>query len=420
MLNDLRLLGSLAAGSILLAAIYGVVVNDQKTSWSYETDGDRTTHSVSGDNAEFVSRNDVRTLRAKWRGNLELTSDALGISALERRLEIVIENGSNTQTVVLSNRDDEIERTLEINGEKQSPGPEIEAEIDRIVTEFLTVSGVNAEERVAALLKNGDADAVITSIDSLEKDDLIRRYVAELVASDKLSAAQIGSLADIIDDMDNAESRRRTIAEITKRQNLAGGAAKALLAAVDGIDNDHDRRRALEAFAQSALDDAEIEEVISLLSDIDNDHDRRKTITAFFEGGETTPEQNAALLAEGARILESDHDIRRLLEDALNLEARGEIFQAAWLSGFDLLSDDYDRRKSLSSAASAENMSQQFLVALIGRTASIRADDDKRLALENFAELSKLDPALREAYEAAARSIDGDTERRIALDAIKN
>ncbi|MHA7871946.1 MAG: hypothetical protein ACX939_06325, partial [Hyphococcus sp.] len=160
-MKSLKSLSAVVLGAIVVSAAYAAVVKDNSIKISVDDDdGYSMRHLVNGDRGEFARRTETDELTARWRGDFALTPDGDNIRFVDDSLEIEWERDGATRRVEFDERRDALELTYSVDGDEQPEGPETDAAVAELVLAFLRVSGIQADERVAALLRKGGAETV--------------------------------------------------------------------------------------------------------------------------------------------------------------------------------------------------------------------------------------------------------------------
>ncbi len=383
-MKNLRTLAWLTGAAIIVAAFYAGALRDRTVDIDFDADDSRTVAFVrEGDQGAFRYRGDALEVEAEWRGDFTLNAEGDDVASLDGKLWIALERDARSEKAIFEPRRDGVRRRYFRDGE-EAEGAEAEAGAAAAFATFMRVSGVQADQRVRAILDSAGAGAALAEIAALESDLAVRRYVLALNDLHELSGADIAALSDILRRMENDQDLRLTLSGLLETDGIGAPAVRSLLEAARGMESAHDIRKLIESAAAGPLDDAGMAQVIRLYGRIDGDHDLRKAAEALLESGALTPDQRALALAAAAGRIDGDRDMRVLLETAApDLPASGALVDA-WFDGF----------------------------------AGIDTSRDQRLALEAIANGAAASPALAAAYRKAAAAIDDRRDREGALDAL--
>ncbi len=418
-MKSLKSLGAVTIGAILVSATYALAVKDQNIRINIDSDDERSIrHTVNGDRGEFILRDDNETLEASWRGDFELTDDGNGIESVDRKLEIEITNASETRRALFEDDRDGVDITYFVDDEKQADGSETDSAVAALLLKFFRASGVQSDERVAAFIQTGGAQAVIAELDFLEGDHAFRRYVTALTEQADLTASEINTIAEKLKSVESDHDLRLALKAILEHETLSAETIPALISAADGVESDHDLRLLVEAFAERPLDGNAMDLALGLYGRIESDHDLRVAAEALLENSNLSAGQAARLLKTAAQAINSDHDMRLVLEETAPLFSDNPALTDAWLEGFATISSDHDRRLSIEAAAEDASHPQSVWIALMEASENIESERDLRLALESIAENMDINDDTVRAYRKATDAIESERERQLALDVL--
>lgn len=417
-MKNLRTLAWLSVGAIIIAAFYAGAVGDRAVSIDVEgEDGRAVTYVREGDRGEFRFKDEDLALEAQWRGDFTLSDDGDDVAGLDGKLSIEIEEDGESRRAVFEPRRDGVRKRYFQDGNEEDDETAVNDGAGAVFVRFLRVSGIESQQRVNALVKNGDARPALDEIALLESDLAARRYILALNDKRALSAAELARLSDVLKRMEGDQDLRLALSGLLQNETLTAESVTLLLETGQRMESDHDIRKLLESAAQAPLGDAALNRIVQLYARIEGDHDLRKAAEALLEKGGLTAAQKSLILAAASQRIESDRDIRLLLEGSAGDLPEAPELVDAWLAGFDALEASRDQRLSIESAARGAK-TPQLLEALIPRTEAIDDSREQRQALEALAPQIADAPQLASAYRDAAGMIDDARERERALDAI--
>ena len=418
-MKSLKSLGAVTIGAILVSATYALAVKDQNVRIKIDNDDERSIrHTVNGDRGEFILREENETLEASWRGDIELSDDGNGIKSVDRELEIEFVTADETQRALFEDDRDGVEITYFIDDEEQELGGETDSAVAELLLKFFRSSGVQSDERVEALINTGGAAAVITEFDFLAGDHAFRRYATALSEQTELSSEEIITVAEKLKTIESDHDLRLALKSVLEHQKLSSETIPSLISAAESVESDHDLRLLVEAFAEGPLDGDAMEMALGLYERIESDHDLRVAAEALLENNDLSAAQAARLLETAAKSINSDHDMRLVLEETASLFSADQALTDAWLDGLATLDSDHDKRLSIESVAEEADHPQSALIGLIEASTTIESERDLRLALESIAENMDVDDDTVAAYRRAADGIESERERQLALEVL--
>ncbi len=416
-MNRLSTLGALIAGAILLAAFYGAAFGGRDAGIDIEINDDEgVRHVVSGDRGSFALKKDGLDLEASWRGDYELTEDGDGVASLEHKLEITRDQDGRDEKVVFERDGDGVESVYYLDGDKQDDNPETAAARKALLIAFLEASGAKAEERVAILLRDGGAQAVLDRINAMYSDHARLRYITELTDQADLTNEETAGLLKSLKNIEGDHDLRVALDALLQNETVDAAEMPLFLETASRIESDYDLRRLIERVSENDLDEDALTLAIELMKRLEGDHDLRRASEALLGQDRIGDAAAARLLGTIGDRIESDHDLRLILSDAAPFLAKGGDAARAWIGAFGALESDHDQRLTLEEAAGVRGLSVETKLALIAASENIESDHDRRLALEAYADMLDGDEALQAAYKKAAAGInsEGDRERALA------
>lgn len=160
----------------------------------------------------------------------------------------------------------------------------------------------------------------------------------------------------------------------------------------------------------------------ALLAEVErlgSDHARGRYLQALLRRGDLEPEQVRRALETGARAIDADHWLARVLGAAAERHRFDVATRSAFLRAAASLDADHHQARVLSTALGREDLSPENLEALLESVATgIAADHHVARILEELARRYPLEPALREPFLRAARTLDADHHRARALSSL--
>ncbi len=418
-MEKIKTLAAITIGALVLSAAYAMSIGDRSADFSVDSDTGRSTrHVVHGDRGEFILKEDDIKVEASWRGEFELDPLGTDIERLGRKFEITHTADGVSKRALFERSRGDIKRSYFVDDAEQADGPETDAAITELLVVFLRASGMKAEERVTAFLKQGGADAVLQEMTHLDSDHSLRRYTEALTEQADLSGEQLTTLVALLKNVESDHDLRRALGSIMDHEDISAELTPVLIDAAGGIESDHDLRKLMEAFAERSLNGEAMDLALGLFERIESDYDLRIAAVALLENSSLDNKGATRLLLAAADQVEGDHDMRLILDESAELYSKDPELTAAWLKAYGALESDHDQRLIIEEVADEGDHPVAAWKSLIEATSAIEGDHEQRLALEAIAEEMGDDPALIEAYREAAADISSDSDRKRALEAI--
>jgi beta-lactamase regulating signal transducer with metallopeptidase domain len=370
-------------------------------------------HSSNEDRSTIRMSRPGCDLDVRLQGDIDFDAEAIGIARMSRDALIRIEENDGRR-----------ERWLEIvAGTDGAPSFEYrengrDATFDGTAREWYRAVmlvlfrrvGFAAEERVAALLRRGGAQAVLDELDNLGSDYVTSRYITELVEQAELNEAQFVTVVSV------AMRRVRSdhyMAEILKtvaaEQPLTPRLLDDFTTASRQIESDHYRTEVLRSvIASGRLSTQQVASVIESAGDMESDHYRAELLTSIADRYALEPSFRPAYL-RAVEGMESDHyrteTLKRLFQrDDLSPEEKSAVLQATRMIG-----SDHYRSELLKLVGSDGLQNAAMRQAFFESAAGIPSDHYYLEAMRVLVDDSQLSAALLTAVlDASARELDSD------------
>ncbi len=418
-MNNVKSLGAIVFVAFVITLVYGLAFDDRGAANGFDfDDGNGIRHVVSGDRGDFTLRVGDLSIEATWRGEYALNDNGNDIARLDRTLEIRREDGETKERAIFEERDGGVARSFYRDGEKLDDAQEAGAAARALLLTFLRGSGAKADERIAALSAKGGAAAVLEEMGMLEGDHAKQRYTTALTQAAALTPDEIGALANIIAGMDGDHELRLAISAVVENQTPGPEELERLLAAAAKIESDYDARRLIENIAEQTLDDDAALLALGLMDGIDSDHDLHRAAEALLARKTLTADKVARILTAAGGKLDSDHELKMLLTDTVH-HLGEDIAAAAWIDAVAAIDSDHDKRRVIEAATELERLNDGTLIALLAAARDISSDHEKKNALSALAHHVADRPALIAAYRVTAETISSERDRDNALAALE-
>jgi beta-lactamase regulating signal transducer with metallopeptidase domain len=359
------------------------------------------------------------TLKATWRGDLELDENETDVVDMDRNgyFELEKRTGRESHRMVFEERDGAIARTWYVGGKEQPLDEAARAWLAATLPEFMRASGSHAEERVDRFLEKGGPDAVLDEMDLMAGSYPARRYAELLVAKSDLSEAELRRVLDRIAKIEGDYDLRTALSAILEKERLSPAQVGSVLAIGKGIRGSYDRRTLLESVAGRPLTAPLLEAYVELAAGIESAYDLRVAIVAALENPSVEGPGAAKLLDLAGRSLNADYDLGQVVQSAPQVGTSNEATAAA-IRALEAIGSSYDRRVSLVHIVENATIDEENWLAIIAAAAKIEADYDCAEALSSIAVTMPLDDATKAAYREAAASIGSEYDRTRAQEAL--
>lgn len=318
--------------------------------------------------AEFNDEySDVKSLTPN--GSLQVKDTRSNIA---RRLEIEADSQGN------------LKRTYFVNDRAQSLDTEGRKWVAEMVLEMVRQGGYDAERRVARLLAQGGANAVLQEISQIRGSYAKSVYFRHLLKQPNLDTATVP----------------RIVQQIARELSSA-----------------YEKRQALGVVAEKHLQDAAVlNELIAAIGTIDSDYERGQMMGVFLNGSKLTDVQVQAALQVitgiGSAYEKSQALLRVAKSQKLASEALPQLFAA--ISG---IGSDYEKARVLLAFLKDDGTDTEMMKRVIKASADIGSDYEQARVLLRVAALHKDNEEIRKLLVEASRTIGSEYERGRVLTA---
>ncbi len=316
MIKNTKILALLTVGAVVVSASYALFAGGDTSEPSFDDNNGRSSrHTINGDSGEYALNDDGYTVNAEWRGDYGLNDLGAELAELDDELEIEIMQDGVKQRVKFEHHDGAIRTAYYRNGDKQPKGEETDRAATALFLQFLRISGLKSDERVAALTKTGAAASVLDEIDALARDRARRRYAIALIEQIDLSPAEITTLTEKFERIESDHDFRIAAAALLENETLTSPqAAHLIMTAGRQIESDHDLRIVLSASADLFSTDSDFDGAwMDAYAELQSSYDQRLALEEIAAAAKTDP----ALLAayrKAAQAISDGPDRNRALE----------------------------------------------------------------------------------------------------------
>ncbi len=405
------------AGFSLLAAGVFTLVAPRIAKAHEDGDGFHIINIGGGDSGSFHLKDDGLNVSAEWKGDFSFADDGRSLTALKRKLEITSKDKGVERKAVFESANGVIGATVTVDDHVLPHGPEADKAAADLLQLFARSSGVNAEDRVKAMLASGGKAAVIDEIAQLAGSHAIGAYIEALAGAAPLTSADVRTLAARIKGLDSDYSKRSAITGLLRTEDLDDAAIADILEVAKTIEGDHELRLIIDDLSDKAMSGRNFGVAVSLIGEIEDDHEIRLAVSSLLENDHLRDADVARALEVAAQRIEGDYELRLAIEAAGSRVSKADVSAAA-IAAIGSIESAHDRRLVVEAVAGEFDESSTHWLALIAATTGIDSDHERRLALEALASEAPETDDVRTALRKAAQSIESDHERSLAMEAI--
>ncbi len=278
-------------------------------------------------------------------------------------------------------------------------------------------SGINSEERVAAIFDKGGAQGVLDEVDRISSDHVRRKYLGALLdTAHRMPAEDVrrvfARVNRIGSDHDKAELLKQVSSHV-KDPAVRG----AYFDAVNGIRSNHDHRRVLEHVTGEYEDDTAVLALVARSAQsIESAHDRAELLKSGALVENSIKAAEADLRREylqAASGISSSHDKANVLADLLDRSPADASVVQEIVRVARTIESEHDRGRVLKNVIASEAPANGVAEELLTTVEKIGSDNEKASLLIRLA-AGPYTPA----FQRAVRSVGNDHEKERVIRAI--
>ncbi|MEL6212994.1 MAG: hypothetical protein AAFQ96_05345 [Pseudomonadota bacterium] len=379
------------------------------------------THSVTHTRrhdgiGNFVIKSDRIDLQADWRGSFEINMAGDGFDALDGRFAIKQLKGRKSDSVVFKGDGEVTDVIYAVDDRTRDIGPEEKQRIRALLQLFVMESGIDAEQRVAALYGKGGAGVVFDVVEKMLGSHGARKYLTALAESEQLSGAELSRYAALTKALDGDHAKSKAIRAVLAHQSDLDEKARAeMIDVASDLESDHEIRKILQAIANDKLSPATAKVAMTMLMTISSDHEFRKGAGVILSNRSFSDDQRAAVIRVAADKIDSAHELRKIVAMGGACVQRSKACGDASLKAVRAIDSDHEKRKSVSIVSGALPAQSAYWGDLMKAADAIASDHEKRKALAAIASHMPHDQKLVTLYKQSAERLSSESERKKAL-----
>jgi hypothetical protein len=355
-----------------------------------------------------------------WRikGNLVLT-DALDDVASVSKRAVVEESDRGVKRRMLFTADASggIKRTYFLNG---SPAP-IDAEAKRwlagTISNVMREGAFQNEKRVAHLLKNGGADAVIAEIEQIKAGHSRAVYARNLLAQAVLDDKQFSRLIGTQRPQESSFDTRETLVTMINARTLNAAQQTTVLNTVAAMNGAFDQRAVITALIPTLSTAPPVAAAWrAAIAKMGSDFDVRSVIEELMKSANAS--QHVTLALQCTEVLNANFDRMTALKAILaHLRAPDAAQLGGYLATANKIDSAFERQNVLVDLVNRATLDKAGYAAVLQSVEGMRGDFAVKNVLSTVAKKIPADGELVSRYRKIARSL-GDFERGQAEKAI--
>lgn len=343
-----------------------------------------------------------------------------------------------------------LDYSYHVNGKAVTFDDAARKDFAEVLLKVFRTSGLNADKRVARILRQSGVEGVFDEINHLEGSNAHLRYFTELADQGNLNAKQLSRLANMTDRIKSSGDRTRFLLATTPLYLANESATGAFFESIETIPSSGDHTRALLNILASGLEPKNVVRTLRSVPEISSSGDKARVLIAaiphynndsslrdaYFDAVETVSssgDQTRVLIAllqqssmdsgsterlfQAAANITSDGDRSRLLIAASDEIAGGSLtLRDSFFKAVASLSSSGNHARVLSAVLNTKP-DRNVLLAIVESARGISSSGDKsRVLIAAAPQMS--DDQLVEAYLEAVETIASSSDQSRALQAL--
>jgi len=353
--------------------------------------------------------------RAKIDGDVEFTEHEDDVASLGRGSNASFSETVDGTTRRIDYADDagRLGRRYFVDGSERPLDAAARAWIAGVLPALIRETALNAKQRVQRLHAGGGANAVFDEIARIKSDYARGVYLKELMATVKLSPAEVTRALALVDGIDSDHEKRNVLSALAAAEPLDAAQQKQVMQQAAKIDSDYERAELLVGLLPKLVPDAPVRSAwLDAASGIGSDYEHRRVLSALLDAGPVDDATLAEIIAN-AKSIGSDYERRELLAGAMRRIGDAERVAPAYAEAISGIGSDYERREALLALIAAPRFGAAGTRAVLDAAEQIGSDHECREVLVALARVMPDDAGLIARYRGVARRLS-DTERGAA------
>lgn len=412
-IGRLLLLPALIVAAVMLPAI---------TLHATHTDGfwDSGLSFSIGDQSSSTIDTAHGSISMRVNGAVTFNQQETNVKQVDGKATIFERRGDKTFRIELTNdAQQHLKQRYWVNGNEQQFDAEGQQWLASAIPVVVREAGIDAEKRVARLLKKGGADAVLAEIELIDSSFARSRYINLLSSSAKLDAPRLQRLLNATNKIDSDFELRGNFLSLIEQQQLTPEMQVMLLnSTAEKMDSDFERRSVLQGLSPKLTQDSNVTLAWrKVIEKMDSDFEARSAIDAFAGREELTATQIDAAL-HATRHIDSDFEHRSALEGLVkHLKKADPTLISSYLASARKIDSDFERKSALMTLLKQATLGKSDYGQLLDSLTDMESDFEVGSVLKAMAKQMPADQELISHYRMVAQHL-GDFEREQAEKAL--
>jgi hypothetical protein len=360
-------------------------------------------------------------LHAEWTGNFTLADDDRDIVWIEEGGRVILTEGRvfKTRVELRGVPGGRIERHYYRSGFERPYEPEGREWLATTLAILVQRSGLFAEQRVARLLNDGGAEAVLSAIDRLPANGgyVRRRYYEELLDQAPHTADLLSRIVERAGRATFSDyERARVLKRVTESKAVLDAHRVQVAAASRAIGSDYEQRRVLITAMPERLSEPLASAILAAAAELNSDYERSTLLATLAERGGVTIDTSERYLALAGQ-LRSGYEQRRALAKLAQARAAEEAVALRAVKTAAAIQSEYDRRQVVAAFLERSAMTLKLADAALMSADTLRSSHERSVVLLELVARGGLTAETAETFFRVVSGLGSSYEHRRVLEA---
>lgn len=366
---------------------------------------------------EMTTHDGLSSLSVKLDGAIEFTDDDHDVKSLSPGGHFRMEEGGWLSGRVYDVKADSagnLTRTYSVGSSVKPLDSDGEAWLGHLLPQIIRDTGIGAGPRVARILRQGGAQAVVNEIGLIHSDGSKRIYLEQLFLQANLNTEQLRDTAKLIRGIGSDGDKAQVLVDEDDKY-FTGDLRPNLFEAVESIHSDGDKRRVLsDIVKKDAGNDDTFLSAARAAKHISSDGDKAEVLIGMASSYRDKGGLGMAYF-EAVQSISSDGDHARVLLTMLAAHGDDRDTLTRVLRSVGKISSDGDKARVLEEAVGRYSDDQFVGKAFIDAANSISSDGDHRQVLVALVHRRGIDAATVDEIAKSAQRISSDGDKAHVL-----
>ncbi len=433
--TSLTLLFGLFITSMVLFGAPGFSINNvnaitQIDNINHENDNESSMHNIRTKymddkeghysiNMTSIHNGKVLKLKANINEGLTFNKDETAIKSFTtgNKLSLMTKDDNIKRRIVIKSIDNQPHYNYQENGQDRPFDDNAQAWFSSKIPEILRTTGINAEQRVQSIHKEGGNDAVLDEIKLIRSDHNQAKYLEILFSMTPLSTHDFSKAIDIIAQIGSDFEQANTLSLLVKTQiDMTSDQWVETVNTTEKISSDFEQAKTLMSFTNHLPDNTQVNNAFAhAISKIGSDFELSRVIDHYIDKKQVSDETNLVSILKSAKSIGSDYELTTLLIKNHHIAENSPLLFTTLMKLSKSIGSDFELNRLYSQLLKLNLNSNQLSTLVTYARSSIGSDFElSNLLIEVISNKTMSDQHV-ELVKQAAKSIGSEHEKNRVL-----